>query len=342
MSYAQNHEDVVLWRALRSVPDGRYVEIGANDPEIDSITKAFYDRGWSGLEVEPEPEFARRYRESRTRDVVVEAAVTGQGDSVVLHRIAGTGLSTTVGDVDAGHRESGFAAEDLTVRGVRLDDLLAETGFDSGDVHFLVVDVEGAEAEVLSTVDLRAWRPWVLVIEATEPASTRSTRGAWEADVLEAGYQFCLFDGLSCFYVAEEHAPTLARSLSYGATATDDFLDALVVRLQTRLDEVTAEMAELAAQVAEEQARTQEWRTRALVTWAEGLAQAPDLEAHRNEMQLLRLALDKAEKKVGRQADRIKTLRRELGQAAAAADSQPGAGPTMLGKAARSLSRRAR
>ena len=43
ISYAQNFEDVILWRALKHVEAGRYIDIGANDPEKDSVTKVFYD-----------------------------------------------------------------------------------------------------------------------------------------------------------------------------------------------------------------------------------------------------------------------------------------------------------
>ena len=62
VSNAQNGEDVVLWRALGDLPRGRYVEVGANHPLIDSVSRAFYDRGWSGVCVEPLPTFAGELR----------------------------------------------------------------------------------------------------------------------------------------------------------------------------------------------------------------------------------------------------------------------------------------
>jgi hypothetical protein len=44
VSYAQNFEDVMLWRALRDIKGGFYIDVGANSPGMDSVTKAFYDR----------------------------------------------------------------------------------------------------------------------------------------------------------------------------------------------------------------------------------------------------------------------------------------------------------
>ena len=42
-SYAQNFEDVLLWRALRGIKNGFYIDIGAYAPDDDSVTRAFYD-----------------------------------------------------------------------------------------------------------------------------------------------------------------------------------------------------------------------------------------------------------------------------------------------------------
>ena len=258
MSNAQNGEDVVLWRALGHLATGTYVEVGANHPGEDSATRAFYDRGWRGLTVEPVPAYADLHRRERPRDTLLEAAVTDRPGDVVLHVIPDSGLSTLVDDVSEGHARSGFATEDVTVPGVRLDDAVADAGLADVPVHFLLVDVEGAEAEVLASVDLARWRPWVLVVEATAPNSTEQTHHAWEPRLLAAGYELCLFDGVSRFYVAREHAEELGPRLSYPACVLDGYVTRTTVRLQEERAEAVRDAVH--------------WRTRALVGWAERLA----------------------------------------------------------------------
>ena len=49
ISYAQNFEDVILNRAFRHQRSGFYIDIGAFDPVVDSVTKHFYDLGWREL-----------------------------------------------------------------------------------------------------------------------------------------------------------------------------------------------------------------------------------------------------------------------------------------------------
>jgi len=47
ISYAQNFEDVMLNRVFRDRVDGFYVDFGAADPVNLSVTKWFYDLGWT-------------------------------------------------------------------------------------------------------------------------------------------------------------------------------------------------------------------------------------------------------------------------------------------------------
>ena len=39
-SFAQNGEDIILWRALGNIENGTYIDVGTADPYDDSITKA--------------------------------------------------------------------------------------------------------------------------------------------------------------------------------------------------------------------------------------------------------------------------------------------------------------
>lgn len=75
ISYAQNFEDVMLWRALKHVKDGFYIDVGAAWPDKDSVTKAFYERGWRGVNIEPNPEMWRVLSADRPRDLNLKVAL---------------------------------------------------------------------------------------------------------------------------------------------------------------------------------------------------------------------------------------------------------------------------
>src|SRR5665811_1404967 len=94
ISYAQNLEDVMLWRVLKHIDQGYYIDIGAAWPNEHSITKAFYDHGWHGINVEPNPVFFHQLEESRPRDQNLCLAVSDSEGSMVMNFLEGTGLST--------------------------------------------------------------------------------------------------------------------------------------------------------------------------------------------------------------------------------------------------------
>src|ERR1043166_6529670 len=94
ISYAQNFEDVLLWRALQHVGRGVYVDIGAQDPIIDSVSRALYEPGWRGVHVEPTAQYAELLRHDRPDEVVIQAAVSDRSGLMDLYVIPYTGQST--------------------------------------------------------------------------------------------------------------------------------------------------------------------------------------------------------------------------------------------------------
>ncbi|CAJ93978.1 conserved hypothetical protein [Cupriavidus necator H16] len=204
------------------MPTGFYVDVGANDPDDDSVTRLFYERGWSGINIEPERGFWRRLCEARPRDTNLAVAVGESQGSLQFHSVPVRGLSTLDEAIAAAYRASGMKVISQEVEVETLSALL-ERYASNRTIHFLKIDVEGAEASVLKGLDLRAWRPWVLVVEATRPNSTEENYALWEPSLLANGYRFAYFDGLNRFYVAEEHE-SLRQKLATPPNVLDDFV----------------------------------------------------------------------------------------------------------------------
>lgn len=211
VSYAQNFEDVVLWRAFADHKDGTYVDVGAADPILDSVTKAFYERGWRGVNVEPAPHYADQLDSLRPRDVNIRVCAGAADGEVTFHLAEGTGLSSMSGEAASALVALGYSMRDVAVPVKRLDEIMSDAELPTRDIQFLKIDVEGAELEVLNGIDFSVWRPWVVVVEATRPNSIQKTHDQWEHVLLAAGYDHVLFDGLNRFYVAKEHPELFDR-----------------------------------------------------------------------------------------------------------------------------------
>ncbi|MBA2778989.1 FkbM family methyltransferase [Billgrantia kenyensis] len=222
VSYAQNFEDVMLWRALKEINNGFYIDIGAWSPDIDSVTRAFYEKGWHGINIEPNRDFYLEYCSKRDRDINLNLAISDSEDEADFFIVSNPGLSSLSENVAKSHIKDGWDVKSEKVKVVTLNKIFEEYVRDRA-VHFLKVDVEGLEEKVLIGNDWHKNRPWILLVEATRPMSQVEAYSHWEPLLLKSNYLFAYADGLNRFYIAKEHS-ALLDSFDYPPNVFDDFV----------------------------------------------------------------------------------------------------------------------
>src|SRR5436309_2488004 len=115
LSYSQNLEDYHLSLAFAGQASGPYIDVGAGHPIADNVSFWFYERGWHGIVVEPQPELAALYQRLGPRDVAVRGLIgrhCGEIDFHVVDRLHG--LSTTVEEL--AQKAKSFGVDYQTVR----------------------------------------------------------------------------------------------------------------------------------------------------------------------------------------------------------------------------------
>jgi hypothetical protein len=110
ISFAQNLEDVVLHRALMGITHGFYVDVGANSPNEQSVTRAFYERGWHGINIEPALGFHEELIAARPHDINLAVAAGDRIGTVTFYDIPGSELSTGDADLARQHHFSGLSS----------------------------------------------------------------------------------------------------------------------------------------------------------------------------------------------------------------------------------------
>ena len=85
--YSQFLEDLILFSVFHDVENGFYIDIGANDPNIISVTKNFYIRGWYGINIEPLPDKYQALIKFRKRDINLQIGVGKMKENGTLYVI---------------------------------------------------------------------------------------------------------------------------------------------------------------------------------------------------------------------------------------------------------------
>jgi FkbM family methyltransferase len=238
VSYAQNLEDVILRRALHDIKGGFYIDIGAWDPVHDSVTNWFYQDGWRGINIEPNPQFAARLTEERPGDTILTCAVSDSEGYADFTVVEGTGLSSLSVTEAADIATRNSVRNTIVVKTRTLSQVWDEHVGDRS-VDFLKIDAEGAEDRILAGADFKAHRPRIIVVEATVPLTRESSWSTFEPPLLAADYALAYFDGLNRFYVRREDEHRI-ETFALPPNVFDNYLHWSNIALQNRIDELTA------------------------------------------------------------------------------------------------------
>lgn len=162
LSFSQFGEDAYLWHLFDKKKNGFYVDVGAYDPFVFSNTNAFYRQGWNGILVEPNPEGAKKLREYRKRDVVVESAIDESADTVDFFN---NGLISGIANENFKFSDK-ENIETIRVKAIPLRHILKEHLPLGREIDFLSIDCEGNDEAVLRSNDWDVYRPRVVLVEA--------------------------------------------------------------------------------------------------------------------------------------------------------------------------------
>lgn len=195
LSYSAYGEDLIALAYLSVAarltgPEIRYIDIGAADPIRLSNTYLFSTLGAHGVLIEPDPDQAAKLRNARPNDITVNAGIAfDDRRSATLIRFTSPVFNTfseSQADLTLASSKNWSPSQLQTVVDrievnlIPINEILEEYG----TPHFLSIDTEGLDFQILKSIDFSRFCPWIICMETiVEPSDI-------EELLKPHGYQF--------------------------------------------------------------------------------------------------------------------------------------------------------
>jgi FkbM family methyltransferase len=161
--YSQHGQDALIGDVLFRGRTGVFVDVGARGGRAISNTKYLEEKGWTGIALEPHPDLFAMLRDCRTCNCLNIAASEEADSSVDFVKfleepLGNSGLVSTFRDPA---RLAAIKHEIISIECRPLSEILKPMPI----VHYLDIDVEGHELEVLRGVNFDQTQIRVIGVE---------------------------------------------------------------------------------------------------------------------------------------------------------------------------------
>jgi FkbM family methyltransferase len=165
-----------------NVVDGYFVDVGSGDGVESSNTKALEDLGWEGICIDPFP----TNMEYRTCKLFKEIVYREEGLKVLFRNAGFLGGIEEEMEISTGGIEVKKGGKFVELTTTTLDDILERANAPSF-IHYISIDIEGAELEALNGFSFSKYKVGAFTIEHNWEEPKRSQIGTL---LKSKGYRF--------------------------------------------------------------------------------------------------------------------------------------------------------
>jgi len=195
-SNSQYLEDIHLDSIFRNQSSGSYIDIGANDPVIFNNTKLFYNKGWRGINIEPNRQLYSKFCQERPDDVNLNLGIGDSVGELTFYEMIPHTLST-FNESEIGENIKKFSAKvvsETKIPVTTLNDIFVSY-VKGKSINFMSIDTEGFEHRVIAGNNWEKFRPAVIIIEIDHDRSN-SIYNIFKS----LNYELFLNNGINCLF----------------------------------------------------------------------------------------------------------------------------------------------
>ena len=160
-------EDIEISKCFKDKQNGFYVDVGAYHPIQRNNTMLLYQQGWEGINIDISSFSIKLFNHLRPRDINLNLAISkNEGDIEMYFQKKLSQLST----IKKNQAEKSFQGN-IKIKKINsktLTSVLDSSRFKGRKIDLLDIDVEGADIDVLESLDFRRYSPEIICVEVIE------------------------------------------------------------------------------------------------------------------------------------------------------------------------------
>lgn len=161
----QEGENIILERIFSKRNKGFYVDVGAHHPVRFSNTLNLYQKGWKGINIEPNEESVKTFKKMRPRDINLNLAISNMKNLCNYYKFRDPALNTTDIQICKLREKQGYKyIEKKIIQTQTLNQIFLEY-CKNKSIDLLKIDVEGNELDVLHSNNWNKFIPKVIICE---------------------------------------------------------------------------------------------------------------------------------------------------------------------------------
>ena len=167
VSYSIDKEDIIVEEYFKCKNEGFYVDVGCYHPLQRNNTMLLYKKGWRGINIDISDFSIKLFKFLRPDDFNLNVAISNEeGEIDMFFQKKLSQLST----IKENYAKNAFQGNILNkkILSRRLTSILDQSKYKDQKIDFLNIDVEGADFEVLQSLDLNKYSPELICIEVIE------------------------------------------------------------------------------------------------------------------------------------------------------------------------------
>ena len=163
-SYSMEKEDLEIAKILNNIKNGFYVDVGGYHPLHRNNTYLLYKKNWRGINIDLSKFSIDLFNFARPEDINLNVAVSKTNKKIKYYTQKKISQLSTIYKDIANKRMQGPIIE-KEILSDTLTALLEKTLYKNRRIDFLNIDAEGADFEVLESLNFDVYRPKLICVE---------------------------------------------------------------------------------------------------------------------------------------------------------------------------------